>query len=57
MKYFGLIKRSMSFLFLLTPPVSRSMDVVDLSVNDLYTRFRNRIDQFIHTGCISRNWD
>ena len=42
--------------FVLVAPVSRSMDVVDLSVNDLYTRFRNRIDQFIHTGCISRNW-
>ena len=42
------------FLFLL-PPVSRSMDVVDLPVNDIYTRFGNRIDQFIHTGCISRN--
>ena len=32
MKYFGLIKRSMSFV--LVAPVSRGMDVVDLPVND-----------------------
>ena len=43
------------FLFLL-PPVSRGMDVVDLPVNDIDTCFGNRIDQFIDTGCISRNW-
>ena len=53
MKYFGLIKRSISLFHV--APVSRGMDVVDFSVRWHRPRFRNRIDQFVHTGCISRN--
>ena len=52
---FGFDQAQHELLFLLAT-VSRGMDIVNLTVDDIDSCFRDDVDQAVDASCVARNW-